>query len=219
MTLKDYFKKAKEGRFAVPHFNFASAEQLKAIVLGFQEVVRQLADSKNYALMDGTSEGEAKFLGYSEARALVNAWKKDTGLPIFLNADHHKSAEATIKAIDAGYDTVLIDASKLPFEENVKETKEVIAYANEYAKPKIEVEGELGYLRGESQVQKAVEISKEDFTKPEEAVEFVKKTGIHRLAIAVGNIHGITTEQKMEIDVELIKKISEAVPETFLVLP
>lgn len=212
MKLKDYFKKAKEKRFAIPHFNFASAEQLKAIVLGFQDIV---GESSDYALMVGTSEGEANFLGYDKARALVDAWEEDSGLPIFLNADHHKKSDLTIKAINDGYDTVLFDASKMPFEENVKETKKIVDYAK---KKEVEVEGELGYLRGTSEVQTKIEIKKEDFTKPKEAIDFVEKTGIDRLAIAIGNIHGLTTEQEMEIDIDLIKKIKEAVPETFLVL-
>lgn len=170
-----------------------------------------------YALMVGTSEGEAKFLGYAEARKLVDAWKSDTNLALFLNADHHKSFESCKAAIDAGYDTVLIDASALPFEENIKETHRVVDYAKSKA-GEITVEGELGYLKGESKLQETVEVQPDDFTKPEQAKEFAAKTGIDRLGVAVGNIHGIATKQKMEIDFGLLEKINKAAPETYLVL-
>ncbi|TSC91002.1 MAG: fructose-bisphosphate aldolase, class II, partial [Parcubacteria group bacterium Gr01-1014_2] len=84
--------------------------------------------------------------------------------------------------------------------------------------PDISVEGELGYLRGESKIQETIEIKPEDFTKPEEAKEFVEKTGVDRLAIVFGNIHGVVSKQKEKLDFSLLKKINKAVPETFLVL-
>lgn len=218
MGLNDYLKIAKEKHFAIPHFNFASAEQLKAIVLGFKKVL----DFYNlpydqYALMVGTSEGEAKFLGYAEARKLVDAWKSDTNLAIFLNADHHKSFESCKEAIDKGYDTVLIDASAQPFEEKIKTTHRVVDYAKSDSK-NIPVEGELGYLRGESKIQETVEIKPEDFTKPEKAKEFIEKTGVDRLAVVFGNIHGVVTKQEEKLDFDLLEKINEAVPDVFLVL-
>ncbi|MBI4117444.1 MAG: class II fructose-bisphosphate aldolase [Parcubacteria group bacterium] len=218
MNLNDYLKIAKEKRFAVPHFNFASAEQLEAIVLGFKKVLDfyNLPYDK-YALMAGTSEGEAKFLGYKQARALADSWKKETNIPIFLNADHHKSFESCKEAVNNGYDTVLIDASAMPLEENIKTVHQVIDYAKS-VNSEITVEGELGYLRGESKLQETIEIRPDDFTKPEEAKEFVEKTGVDRLAVVFGNIHGIVSKQEEKLDFNLLKKINEAVPETFLVL-
>ncbi len=218
MNLNDYLKIAKENKFAIPHFNFASAEQLEAIVLGFKKVLDfyNLPYDK-YALMVGTSESEAKFLGYSQARALVDSWKKETNIPIFLNADHHKSFESCKEAIGHGYDAILIDASVMPFEENIKTTHQVVDYAKSIY-PEITVEGELGYLRGESKLQETVEIQQEDFTKPEQAKEFVEKTGVDRLAVVFGNIHGVVSKQEEKLDFNLLKKINEAVPETFLVL-
>lgn len=216
MGLNDYLRIAKEKHFAVPHFNFASAEQLEAIILGFKKVLDFYNLSYGqYGLMVGTSEGEAKFLGYAQARALVDSWKKGTNLAIFLNADHHKSFESCKEAIDRGYDTVLIDSSALPFEENIKETHKVV----DYAKAKnATVEGELGYLKGESKLQERVEVKPEDFTKPEQAREFVEKTGVDRLAVAIGNIHGIAAKQKMKVDFGLLTKINKAAPDAYLVL-
>ena len=218
MNLNDYLKIAKENKFAVPHFNFASAEQLEAIVLGFKKVLDfyNLPYDK-YALMAGTSEGEAKFLGLGQARALVDSWKKETNIPIFLNADHHKSFESCKEAIKHGYDTVLMDGSATPFEENIKTTHAVVDYAKS-VNPEITVEGELGYLRGESKLQEMVEINTSDFTKPEEAKEFFEKTGVDRLAVVFGNIHGVVSKQEEKLDFDLLGKINAAVPDVFLVL-
>lgn len=215
-NLNYYLQKAKDGGYALGHFNFANAEQLKAIVQAFEKV-QKLNLHKELALIVGTSEGEAEFLGYEQARGLVDAWKEQTGLPIFLNADHHKTFESCKKAINAGYDTVLFDGSKLPFEENVSETKKVVEYAKA-RNSEGTVEGELGYLKGSSEVQDKVEISAEDFTKPEEAASFVSETKVHRLAVVFGNIHGIVTEQDERLDIKHFKKIMAAVPYVYYVL-
>lgn len=207
-SLQEYFQKAKQEKWAIGHFNFSTADQLRAIV----EVAAELKSP----VMVATSEGEDDFLGHAQTVALVKSWQA-AGYPIFLNADHHKTWESIKGAIDAGYDTVLFDGSKFAYPENLELTKKVVAYAKN-RHPDMMVEGELGYLRGESSVQQKVAISPQDYTKPEEAKDFVRKTGIERLAIAFGNIHGITTEQKENLDLSLLKKISQHVPAAFLVL-
>lgn len=211
-TLREYFHEAKIGKWAIGHFNFSTADQLRAIV--------EAAAELDLPVMAATSEGEANFIGYKQAVALVKSYQEE-GYKVFLNADHHKSWETAKAAIDAGYDSVLIDASKLAFEENVALTKKVVNYAQEMAKSsgrEITVEGELGYLKGSSEVQKKVEISKDDFTKPEEAKIFVAQTGVDRLAIVFGNIHGIVTEQEEHLDIDALKNIAAAVPDVVLVL-
>jgi len=213
-NLKYYLKKAKEGGYAIPHFNFASAEQLRALVEGFNVVYGETGEE--VALMVGTSEGEANFLGYGQSRALVDVWKKETGLPIFLNADHHKSFASTQKAIDAGYDSVLIDLSKISIEENISVTKNVVKYMRDKNIDGV-VEGELGYMRGSSEIQESIEISEDDFTKPIDAEKFVDETRVNSLAVAIGNIHGITTKQKMELDINLLERIVDRV-DAFVVL-
>ncbi len=215
-NLNYYLKKAKESRYALGHFNFASAEQLKAIVQAFQKIAREYGKSE-LALMAGTSEGEAKFLGYEQARGLVDAWKEQTGLPIFLNADHHKTFKSCKKAIDAGYDAVLIDASKLPYEENISLTKKVIEYGKSI-NTEVTLEGELGYLRGSSEIQEKIEINEKDFTDPDQAADFVEKTRVDRLAVVFGNIHGIVTEQEEGLNIEHFKKIAESAPNVYFVL-
>lgn len=212
MTLREYFQKAKEEKWAMGHFNFSTADQLRAIV--------EAAAELKSPVMAGTSEGEAGFIGRDQAAALVRSYQKE-GHSVFLNADHHKSWESAKEAMDAGYDTVLIDASKLAYEENLALTKEVVEYAKNISTFRhfdISVEGELGYLKGESVVQTKVEISPADYTQPEQAKDFVSRTGVDRLAIVFGNIHGIVTDQEEHLDTTALQKINQAVPETFLVL-
>ncbi len=207
-TLNQYFDDARKSGIAIGHFNFCTADQLRAIA----EAAAELA----VPVMAATSEGEAEYIGRLQAAALVRSYRY-AGVPIFLNADHHKSFNSVRACIDAGYDTVLFDGSALTFDDNIQETKRVVEYAKS-VNPDMMVEGELGYLRGKSEVQKSVAISKDDFTRPEEARIFIEKTGVERLAIVVGNIHGIVTDQKEEIDHDVLRSLQNAVSMTHLVL-
>src|SRR3990167_1026819 len=210
MILNNFLKKALKEKWSLGHFNVASFEQIKAIILAAKEL--------NSPLMLGVSEGEREYLGLKQIVALIKSFREETGLPLFLNADHSKSVESAKKAFDAGFDSVHIDLSKLSFEENIKGTKEVVKYAKvkcqtSDVKCQISVEGELGYLRGESRIQKEIiEIKEEDLTKPEKALEFVEKTGIDRFAPVVGNIHGISANEP-KLDIERIKALRKILPE------
>ena len=219
MTLNDYLKQARDGKYAIGHFNFATADVLRGIV----EASKEAGAS---SVMVGTSEGEAEFFGLKEAVALVRALCEELNFPIFLNADHFKSFEKCKEAIGAGYDSIIIDASKLPNEENIVLTKQVVDYAhsvNPDTRPnvssgRVSVEGELGYLRVSSEVQKKVEISAEDYSKPEEVANFVSRTGVDRMAVVFGNIHGIVTDQEEKLDIEHFAKIVVAEPRPYYVL-
>src|SRR3989344_4801717 len=159
MTLGEIFKKALRESWAVPHFNFSNLETLKAIAEAGRET--------KSPVMVGTSEGERKFVGLPEAVALVKSFRGE-GIMIFLNADHTKSVQAAKKAVDAGYDSIHIDLSALPLEENIRGTKEIVEYTKykiQDTNYRISVEGELGYLRGESQVRsEKVAVKPEDYT-------------------------------------------------------
>lgn len=210
IDIRDYLKRTLDEKWAIGHFNFSEDEALRAIV-------KSAAELKT-PIFVGTSEGERKHIGVREAVALVKAFREEFNIPIFLNADHHKSFDAVKEAVDAGYDAILADFSALPFEENVKLTKQSVEYAKSKS-PDIIVEGELGYVRGESKIQEAVEIKPEDLTKPEEAAQFVKETGVDMLAPAVGNIHGIITKAKESLDINRIKEIKKTVgDDIYLVL-
>jgi len=206
----ELLKKARKGKYAIGQFNVSTDEQIKAIV--------EAAKDLKSPIIIGTSESEREFIGTKQVVALVETWKRETGLPIILNADHCKSFESAKEAIDSGYPAINIDASSLPFEENIKLTKQVADYA-ENKNPDIIVEGELGYLRGSSEIHKEkIEIKEEDLTDPKQAREFIERTGIDSLAVVIGNTHGIETEKEPHLFLDRLKKIQKAAPDTFLVL-
>jgi len=202
--LNEILYQATKEHWATGHFNASELDQMRAIV-------EACAELRSPAII-GTSEGEGAHLGHAEAVALRDVFRKEYGIPIFLNADHHKSVESAKRDIDAGYDSVHIDLSALPFEENITGTREVVKYAGKNQKSTISIEGELGYLRGESKIQREkIELSPEDYTDPRQAKEFVEKTGVDRLAIAVGNIHGISLDEPA-LDIERIRAIRSLLP-------
>lgn len=207
MNITEYLNRATREHWSTGHFNASESDQMRAIVEACKEV--------GAPAIIGTSEGEGKHLGHLEAAALRDALRKEYGIPIFLNADHHKSVESAKRDIDAGYDSAHIDLSALPYEENVIGTRQIVAYAKSklsIINYQLSIEGELGYLRGESRVQnEKIEVKPEDYTDPNEAREFVQKTGVNRLAIAVGNIHGISLDEPA-LDIERIKKIRAVIP-------
>lgn len=208
--LARHLSNASSRRWAIGHFNASESDQFRAIA----EAAKEL----EAPVMVGTSEGEAKHLGYDEAVALRDAFRKELGVELFLNADHHKSVEAAKRAVDAGYDSVHIDLSAETLEENIAGTQELLTYAKS-RNPEINVEGELGYLRGESAVsERKIIVSADDYTDPAQAKTYADATRIDRLGIAVGNIHGITLDEP-NLDIERIRNIRDAVPaEVALVL-
>ena len=121
MNLNHYLKQAKDGGYAIGHFNFTTEDVLRGIVEAAKEAGAPCA-------MVGTSEGEADFVGLREAVAMVKAVKEHFEYPVFLNADHFKSFEKCKDAIDLGYDSVIIDSSRLPNEENNALAKQVVDY-------------------------------------------------------------------------------------------
>src|SRR3989338_5159770 len=205
-----YLQQARQLHTALGHFNFATADVLRGIV-------EAAKDAGAPAVMVGTSEGEADFIGLKEAAALARALREEYGFPVFLNADHFKSFDKCKEAINAGYDSIIIDASKLPNKENITLTKQVVDYCRS-VNPDISIEGELGYLRGSSEVQAKIEISPTDYSKPEEVADFVSRTGVDRMAVVFGNIHGIVTDQEEKLDIEHFSKIISAEPRPYYVL-
>ena len=181
-NLKYYFKKARKEKFAIGQFNFSTLSQMRAIVAA--------AEKLKAPVILGTSEGEGRFFGLEEATALRNVLREKTGLPIFLNLDHGKSFENSKKAIDAGYDMVHFDGSKLTLQENIKITKEVKKYANWRG---IFVEGEIGVLGTDASklYSEKLEIKEENLTKPVEALKYFREAKPDLLAVSIGNFHGM----------------------------
>ncbi len=206
-TLREYIKEADGKGIALGHFNISNLEALHAIY--------NSAKKLDVPIIIGLSENEAKFVGLSEAVALIRAIRKRDNYPIFLNADHHYSFESVKKAIDAGFDSVIIDAVKLPIEENIALTKKCVIYAKEISEKKnrdILVEAELGFIGVSSKVLDKIPdgVSKDTMTTPEDAKHFVVETGVDLLAPSIGNVHGMIKTGNPRIDIERVKAIREA---------
>ena len=208
--LKYYFEKAQKEKFAIGQFNFSDFSQMKGIVAAGKNL--------NSPIILGTSEGESAFFGMQEAVALRDVLRKKTGLPIFLNLDHGKTFEYLKQAIDAGYDMVHFDGSKLALDENIKITKEVVKYAK---KKGVLVEGEVGRIGTDSSkiYTEKFQINDADLTKPDEAKQYVNETKVNLLAVSIGNFHGIEISGiDPNLRLDLLKQIQETVAGVKLVL-
>jgi len=206
-TLKEYIAEAEKKGVAIGHFNISNLETLKGIF--------EAAKKLDLPVIIGTAEGERNFIGTKQAVALVKSLREEFSYPIFLNADHTYSFDKVKEAVDAGYDAVIFDATGLSFEENIKITKQCVAYAKS-VNPNIIVEAELGFIGSSSKVlegiPEGVKITEEFLTKPEEAKKFVAETGVDMLAPAVGNIHGMLKGGKdPALNIKRMKEIKEAV--------
>jgi len=202
-NLKYYSSKARKEKWAIGQFNFSDFTQLKGIVAA--------AEKMRSPIILGTSEGESKFFGIEESVALRNVFRKKTGLPIFLNLDHGKSFDYLKKAVDAGYDMVHFDGSKLDLEENIKTLREVAKYSHWRGAM---VEGEVGRIGTDSSkvYSEKFEIKEEDLTKPEQAKDYVKKTGADLLAVSIGNFHGIEVSGVCpNLRVDILEKIKNEI--------
>ncbi|BDU50238.1 class II fructose-bisphosphate aldolase [Haliovirga abyssi] len=220
---REMFKKANEEGYAVPAFNFNNMEQMQAIVeacaeMGSPVILQVSKGASNYIGLE-----MVPFLGEA---AVSYARAKGSDIPVALHLDHGPDL-ATIKdCIDHGFSSVMIDGSHYDYEDNVKYTKEAVEYAHKFD---VTVEGELGVLAG---IEDDVEAEEHVYTKPEEVEDFVSKTGVDSLAIAIGTSHGAHKfkpgdDPKLRLDVlaDVEKKIpgfpivlhgSSAVPAKFV---
>lgn len=207
-TLREYIADARASNVAIGHFNFSNLEGLHAIA--------RAAKTLGVPVIAGVSEGEEEAVGTYEAVALVKTIRERMQIPIFLNADHHYSF-ATVKAcIDAGFDSVIYDGAKLPFEENVAQSKQCVEYAHSvssFTGRDIFVEIELGYIGEGSQLRDTIPEGVQFLTTPEEAKRFMELTGADALAPAVGNFHGMLRHaDKPRLNIDCIRQIAQAIP-------
>ena len=175
-SLKSYIADSVKNHYAIGAYNFVNMEMLKGICEGAKETLSPT--------IVAVSEGAFKYMGEEFLLSLFNSAKKTYNLPLFLHLDHGKSFEICKRAVDLKFDSVMIDGSALPFEENVALTKSVTDYAH---KKGVLVEGELGVLKG---VEDNVSADKNIFTDPDSAKIFVEKTNVDTLAVAIGTSHG-----------------------------
>ncbi len=209
VNTKEMFKKAYAGGYAIGAFNVNNME----IVQGITEACKEL----NSPVILQVSSGARKYANHVYLMKLVEAAVQETGLPIALHLDHGDSFELCKNCIDGGFTSVMIDGSHLDYEANVELTKQVVDYAHKY---NITVEGELGRLAG---IEDDVNVSDEDssYTDPNQVQDFVKRTGVDSLAIAIGTSHGaykFKKGQKPQLRFDILEKVSELLPEFPIVL-
>ena len=202
MNTKDWLQKAKDEKFAIGAFNVGNLETFKAIA--------QAAANKKSPVIIESSPGETKWMDPDNIVDIARNYSEEFGIPILVNLDHSETFEDCQIGIEAGYDLIHCDASKLSYEENVVLTKKVADLA--HAKG-LTCEGELDHIGGSSEVHAesagsvAGEIVKTD---PAKAAEFVHATGIDIFAAFVGNIHGLYTGGEKKLDTDLVKQITDA---------
>ncbi|PIP69229.1 tagatose-bisphosphate aldolase [Candidatus Nomurabacteria bacterium CG_4_9_14_0_2_um_filter_32_10] len=205
-NLREYIKEAEEKGVAIGHFNISNLEGLHGIYNAAKNL--SVSGGLNVPVIIGLSEGEENFVGKEEAVALINAFRTRDNYPIFLNGDHHYSFESVKGALDAGYDSAIIDAVKLPLEENIELTKKCVDYAKSLDRD-ILIEAELGFIGTSSKLLDEIPegVGEATMTKAEDAKYFVEKTGINLLAPSVGNIHGMVKGGNPKLNIERIKEI------------
>ncbi|MBP6931294.1 MAG: class II fructose-bisphosphate aldolase [Candidatus Pacebacteria bacterium] len=206
-TLREYIKEADENGVAIGHFNISNLEALHGIY--------NAAKKLGVPVIIGMTEGEEAFVGMDEGVALIREIREKDNYPIFLNGDHHYSFESVKAAIDAGYDSVIIDAVKLPLDDNIALTKKCVEYAREVGQREnrdILVEAELGFIGQSSKMLDTIPegVSDATMTTPEDAKSFVDATGVDMLAPSVGNVHGMVRGGNPRLHPERVKAIREA---------
>lgn len=197
-TLTDVLKEASALNMAVGAFNTHNLEMLPAII---RAAVKQHAP-----VIIQTSCGTANFIGHKVLVSVCRAMGESYGAEVVLHLDHAKDYDEIRKAIDCGYTSVMFDGSSLPYKDNILGTKRVVSYAKEHG---ASVEAELGTIGG---TEEGVAVNDADvkYTDPETAKDFVEKTGIDALAVAIGTNHG-QYKSKTNINFERLKEIHDAV--------
>lgn len=203
VTTTKMFKDAYEGGYAVGAFNVNNMEIIQGIVAAGKKL--------NAPLILQVSKGARAYANHIYLVKLVEAAVEESGLPIALHLDHGPDFETCKACIDGGFTSVMIDGSSLPYEENVALTKKVVDYAHAHG---VVVEGELGQLAG---VEDEVNVNAEDasYTNPDQVEDFVKRTGVDSLAIAIGTSHGaykFKPGQKPQLRFDILEEVSKRLP-------
>ncbi|AHF57184.1 class II fructose-bisphosphate aldolase [Spiroplasma eriocheiris] len=195
-TMKAELRKAKEGHYAVPAFNFDNLEMLKAII--------EAAEEEHSPVIIMATESAVKYMGFEYVSAIGHAAVESATVPVILHWDHGFDIELIKKAIDAQYTSVMLDASLKPIAENIAETIAVVEYAHARG---VEVESEIGHVGGKEDDRNS---KSAHYTTVTEAVDFANKTKIDCLAIAVGTSHGIY-HGPVNLQIQRIREIAAEV--------
>ncbi|MBB5335517.1 tagatose bisphosphate family class II aldolase [Pectinatus brassicae] len=215
LSTREMLLTAQKNNYAVPAFNIHNMETMQVVV----DVARKLRSPLIIAATPSTVE----YADRDYIVAMAQAAARQTDIPLAIHLDHHEEINDIERSIDAGFRSVMIDASKKPFEENIEIVKEIVAYAHKYDTT---VEAELGKLVGQED-DLIVDENDSAYTDPEAAVEFVEKTGIDSLAVAIGTAHGLykgtpkldfdrLQQIRSEIDIPLVLHGASDVPDEFV---
>lgn len=197
-TLKKVLKEAEDLNMAIGAFNTHNLEMLPAII--------KAAVNQRTPVIIQTSCGTANYVGHKNLVSICKSMAEEYGVDIVLHLDHAKDYDEIRKAIDAGYSSVMFDGSSLPLKDNILGTKRVVEYARKFD---VSVEAELGTVGG-TEDGIAVEQKDVQYTDPEDAVEFIRQTGIDALAVAIGTNHG-QYKSKTKINFKRLEEIKKAV--------
>lgn len=198
VNAKEIMVEAAKGKYAVGAFNVTSIHQMEAVV--------EAAVEKKAPLIIQTSVKPSKVLGRQVMVAVYRTLAESAPIPICLHLDHCTEVDYCKKCADAGYTNIMIDASKQPYEENIRQTKEVVDYC--HALGNISVEGELGTVSG---VEDQIKVAEDEaaLANPVQSVEFVERTGLDIFAPAIGTAHGVYKTKNPKIDFERLGKINQ----------
>lgn len=198
VSTKEMLLAAKKGGYAVPAFNIHNLETI--------QVVAEAAAELSSPLIIATTPSTVQYAGADYLLAIVEVASRRYEVPIAIHLDHAEEVEMIKQLLDLGYKSVMIDASHLPFEENIRTVREVVEYAHKYG---VSVEAELGRLGGQED-DLTVDEADSFYTDPDKAVEFVERTGIDSLAVAIGTAHGLYKSEP-KLDFTRLKEIHQKV--------
>jgi fructose-bisphosphate aldolase class II len=194
---------------AIAHFNISNLDQARAIA--------QVAQELGEPVIIGASEGEREYIGIDMVRTIVDELNQEYDVPIFLNADHTYTIEKVEEVVEAGYDSVIVDGAKLPYEDNVALVKACVDFVRGYEEKtgkRVLVEAELGYIGQSSSLNTALPegVTEANLTTPDQAKDFVLRTGIDMFAPAIGNVHGMLIDaEEPKLHIDRLKEIREAI--------
>jgi len=196
VSTKEMLEKAQAEGYAIPAFNIHNLETLRTVV--------EVAAEMNSPIILAATPGTMTFAGTEYIVAIAEIAAKYNEIPVAFHLDHHEDVDAIKAGIDLGIKSVMIDASALEFEDNIEKVKKVVEYAHQHG---CTVEAELGQLSG---IEDDLEVMNGSYTDPAQAKEFVEKTGIDSLAIAIGTAHG-AYKKEPKLNFEILDKVAEEV--------
>lgn len=206
---RELFAKAIKGGYAIPAYNFNNMEQMQAIIQACVETQSPVILQVSKGAREYANQTLLRYMAQGAVQYAKEISPDGKGIPIVLHLDHGPDFETCKSCIDNGFSSVMIDGSHLPYEENIKETRRVVEYAHKFD---VTVEGELGVLAG---IEDEVKAEAHTYTRPEEVEDFVKRTGVDSLAIAIGTSHGaykFKPGENPKIRLDILAEIEKRIP-------